>query len=946
MKITDFVNKYISECLTRNIDPADSNYGLAFVIDKSIRMKMIEKAGTIDSDEYINLKAISEKYKTQFNIINNSVILNWLLLQKETNKESNENNNVIIKTLLNSAKTNTNKIDSDHKTLTESAILSLFEINKDLELRNKLIEILSYNQYIQDTINYLTQTYSFYYNNDKPYGVITNDGIYRIEKIGTDNNINEFKYKLINDKNNLFSNFVPYIKNDKDLKAQYSYTYINDFSNFNPNENDKYCYAKFIMTIISGVLGIYEPLSSYLVKKNINNISSDSQLNEFLSLEIPKILAQIILNNNWIKNNNIEDVKKIVTENQIFKNVIDGFRNAFIIEEYEKKVNTKIRICNINVLRNDKELSNKNSNTWRLFSKYCAGTAQPAMLVTNHEDTFSGQCAPNSGQKILIGIPSWAYKNIDNIIKGGGLKWNAIPIGKNMKTETAVKLNFGDNFGWMVNLIAGSGSGKGVTTMAIVGAAIAMKYPIIYLDCKPDMANTIHEYGGLSIDGNVSNHYISQADLENMANRFMTEFDVTLSNGVTIEDIYTLCRTIVWCRAVEIFMHLVHIRAQYKGKNTELIKFKSDESLNLHPILVMDEFEAESQIIQSILTVTNFETIERSDKGEMKKVNSVGGTLLQILKNNTSSLNQIVQWVKGIWGTGSEGMRGQIKTAFGRQAGCLFFTISQDIPSGYSSDKKYGALLADMLKDYMNTGFITIYGKGTDNETTKYSLSRLMPAISNQEKLEQGQFGIRHPGGVEKTKTFLTIDNAIDNGNLSNNAKKAYNKITDSNILRQALEQIATDVEIEEKDNKLKIKNTNIFERRIDTLEYIYSLANGGISPTGKENIKSALKENFKYSIEFFDSFCKALYNQTLKERLTTVRSEDFYNYLGCSIANEGDRNLLLKKKQLEDYAKALYSYRHQDEINAFFDSQDEENKKIEDEAKVNDKKEKVVEEI
>ena len=118
MKITDFVNKYISECLTRNIDPADSNYGLAFVIDKSIRMKMIEKAGTIDSDEYINLKAISEKYKTQFNIINNSVILNWLLLQKETNKESNENNNVIIKTLLNSAKTNTNKIDSDHKTLT------------------------------------------------------------------------------------------------------------------------------------------------------------------------------------------------------------------------------------------------------------------------------------------------------------------------------------------------------------------------------------------------------------------------------------------------------------------------------------------------------------------------------------------------------------------------------------------------------------------------------------------------------------------------------------------------------------------------------------------------------------------------------------------------------------------------------------------------------------
>lgn len=96
--------------------------------------------------------------------------------------------------------------------------------------------------------------------------------------------------------------------------------------------------------------------------------------------------------------------------------------------------------------------------------------------------------------------PLFGYKAVEMFAsRGMKLSWDRILIGEDTKGTPVFSMagkspdciHLQNHF--VHNIIAGSRSGKGVTTMNILGSAIAAGKPIFYIDRKPDMSVMMHE---------------------------------------------------------------------------------------------------------------------------------------------------------------------------------------------------------------------------------------------------------------------------------------------------------------------------------------------------------------------------------------------------------------------------------------------------------------------
>lgn len=104
-----------------------------------------------------------------------------------------------------------------------------------------------------------------------------------------------------------------------------------------------------------------------------------------------------------------------------------------------------------------------------------------------------------------LNTPSWAYQALGRIY-GGGLRPDpkeGIPIGRTLRGDLVYLRIAFENNRIIISIYAGSRSGKGVTTLSVLGAAYSGEYGVCYGDRKPDMAkifwNIEREQPGLHI---------------------------------------------------------------------------------------------------------------------------------------------------------------------------------------------------------------------------------------------------------------------------------------------------------------------------------------------------------------------------------------------------------------------------------------------------------------
>lgn len=96
---------------------------------------------------------------------------------------------------------------------------------------------------------------------------------------------------------------------------------------------------------------------------------------------------------------------------------------------------------------------------------------------------------------------TWAYKVLGKVYASGSIPSvtdnsssnSGVIIGQQLDGNL-IKFNLGDNSRFVTSIYAGSRSGKGVTTLSILGAVLASTIGVMYLDFKPDMADCFWQY--------------------------------------------------------------------------------------------------------------------------------------------------------------------------------------------------------------------------------------------------------------------------------------------------------------------------------------------------------------------------------------------------------------------------------------------------------------------
>ena len=167
-----------------------------------------------------------------------------------------------------------------------------------------------------------------------------------------------------------------------------------------------------------------------------------------------------------------------------FKDKIEqAFTNSILIIDYDRGGGMKIRMS-LAGIRISSSLLERDIKTIPTYANATVNVRH----VMGMEDVVDIQIIMN--EKQFLSKPNWAYKAMEvKINSGEPLDLNTgIPIGRKVDGEI-VNFTFNPSSDFITLICAGSGAGKGVLTLSMLGAALGNKLPVFYIDYKPDMAS-------------------------------------------------------------------------------------------------------------------------------------------------------------------------------------------------------------------------------------------------------------------------------------------------------------------------------------------------------------------------------------------------------------------------------------------------------------------------
>lgn len=270
---------------------------------------------------------------------------------------------------------------------------------------------------------------------------------------------------------------IPYFKETSDGKYTWHSKLVSDFKNFENELTNLFLRPLFYKIVYNGL----ELSKSLGDGKNPNeeaNRLSDLLANKLyetgysffdFSLDYKKMSSFTAIFNDYVKGND-NACLTIPTKNK--SGIEESFETAFRKGEEELK-SASLKVCAI--FKSDSLTIQEAGGIGTYFKlKYIVNVDLAAKEI------------------------SFAYKQYNPIFESYGLDGFSpnVIIGKNEITDVPVTLNLAAEDNIVSTIMAGSGSGKGVLTLAILATLLLSNKSVIYADFKPDMAGTLWELAG------------------------------------------------------------------------------------------------------------------------------------------------------------------------------------------------------------------------------------------------------------------------------------------------------------------------------------------------------------------------------------------------------------------------------------------------------------------
>lgn len=395
---------------------------------------------------------------------------------------------------------------------------------------------------------------------------------------------------------------------------------------------------------------------------------------------------------------NIEDTSSVDIDSLLAERYVKRITNCCIISEYNVEISLKLIYLNNKVdggliaeIIKSKLLSKEILQGRGVFKSAIQDRGTTRLTIVFDEALYSR-------------VPLFAFQAVELMKKNGKRpSWNNVVLGRNIDDKLhSADFTIADNFA--TNIVAGSGSGKGVMTLNILAAAIADNIQVMYLDSKPDMSLTMSQIAAKT--GHKACSY------DSFTPRLGSEYDgENFFNKANIPgyvmDIFgkntgAYC-SISYFKAFQLALLLATLRKNIEvfqkpisGKNGTITM---EDLGGEHLAIVVDEFlSASNNFYTNVITTlksykSNKEPKERKEDAGCKYANA------------------IIEWESKLSADLS-----QFYSQSGRKSGMQVITLLQKVRT--STDKSEQAYnLSTFNAFFSNTKAVNFLGRGVTNGT-------------------------------------------------------------------------------------------------------------------------------------------------------------------------------------------------------------------------------------
>ena len=340
-----------------------------------------------------------------------------------------------------------------------------------------------YSSFISNKVAELMESYSSLYKvcyeNKRPMGVLTPEGIYTLSgKLKSTNPESKAELSMVF---RVINETIGPLDGVTGFEHKVSPKEIE-------NTEGKPLYINYHLANMYGYFGNRTKKSN-----NYREFSS------YMSERTKKILRLIVSKlPKEVKENDRKAVEGVILQ------YIANLKNCILVDEYKPGVVLKLRIC-LDSAVYTQEYNKLNVGVFEnvVQSGYLFKRQSTVDCPSKANDVFYLNFIVDANT--YYNAPLFAYEALPLLKEQGiELSWDNILIGKDVKDELVFG-HFGAEQKTIYNIMAGSGSGKGVMTLSLLASALAANIPVMYADCKPDMAQVLWDTAGgspvLAFDG-------------------------------------------------------------------------------------------------------------------------------------------------------------------------------------------------------------------------------------------------------------------------------------------------------------------------------------------------------------------------------------------------------------------------------------------------------------
>lgn len=345
-------------------------------------------------------------------------------------------------------------------------------------------------------------------------------------------------------------------------------------------------YPNYQMRNASGLKGLDTAMDKYICgalggRGRFNNFN---ELSKYLRFELNRIIRKGFQDAN-IDPDDLESKKP--------KQLVDKFASiiprAILITDWNTKTAVKLKIC----CGDDSILARFTGDSFR--QAIANGEILSPHIKVGDTMVRNGVLTTILlfNESMYYNYPLFAYTSLEAIKRTGKIDWGSVILGVKSDDRIA-RINLKDNKAAVISMLAGTRSGKGVMTLNLIASAMACGYPILYMDCKPEMSRDLwqlaNKYGKemfafdgapdsmIDVDRKVDIGY----DTGNLPEPFVKCMEQWPSGGVQ-----GFARFTCYVRGIEFLNLLIRERAAATAQGGSLLDELGGERL----LFVLDELE-------------------------------------------------------------------------------------------------------------------------------------------------------------------------------------------------------------------------------------------------------------------------------------------------------------------------------------------------------------------